>query len=252
MDTQTPPLIRPRRKRISTRWWFWIIVVFICMGIIAAVSAWWSTRQDKEKNTSYEIITIERRELVKTITATGVVLSSTSNLIEFVASEGEVFELAIGQGVDITIPSFDDGETTYRGTIESIAHTKTEAGAIGTGATEIGFPVRIRATDVPKDIMQWVGLSVDLEVIVAKQPDALSVDRAAIQYDDENKPYVYLPFDVSEQTAIATDSTVPLGLKRQDITLGFEGDDYVEVTAGLNEGDTVALYIPEANVTSPF
>lgn len=170
-----------------------------------------------------------------------------TNFIEFTASESEVFDLKLGQAVDITIPSYNDGDVVYHGVVEFIDTVKTTAGSSAqltsqTGSAETGFTVQVRPTDVPEAAMNLIGLTVDLDVVVAEQSDSVSVERAAIQYDDEDKPFIYLPTTDPAATA----------LPEQSIELGFEADEYVEVISGLDVGTEVVLYIPEANVSSPF
>lgn len=170
-----------------------------------------------------------------------------TNFIEFTASESEVFDLAEGQTVDITIPSYNNGDEAFQGVVEFIDTVKTVGGVSSqsttqTGNTETGFIVKVRPTTVPAEAMNLIGLTVDLDVIVAEQADSVSIERAAIQYTDDNEPFVYLP--TTDVTATA--------LPEQTVTLGFEADEYVEITSGLAVGDEAVLYIPEANVSSPF
>jgi len=62
-----------------------------------------------------------------------------------------------------------------------------------------------------------------------------------IQYNDNDEAYVWLP-------PVAPDM-LPV---EQVVTTGFEGDDYIEVTAGLQAGDTIVLNIPQAEIGSIF
>ena len=78
-------------------------------------------------------------------------------------------------------------------------------------------------------------------MLVEEKLNALSVERAAIQYNDNDEAYVWLP-------PVAPDM-LPV---EQVVTTGFEGDDYIEVTAGLQAGDTIVLNIPQAEIGSIF
>lgn len=325
----TTALPQPPRKRFYTRWWFWFILIVLVLGGIAVTVGTNIKRSlDEANQTPQETITVQRRDLDRTISTTGKVVPEQTeqlafeisgrttavnfktgdlvdkdevlveiegdnfarsqdeeltapfdgrvlavttfvdddiipttpvveigyrtNLIEFVASESEIFDIKSDQIANITIPSYGDGDTVYHGTVESIEPVKTNALGGGTASatsTESGFTVRIRPTDIPDEALQFIGLTVEIEVVVAEQDNALSIERAAIQYDDNDKPFVYLP------TATTTANITPTSpdiLTQQDIELGFEGDEYIEITDGLEEDDTVLLYIPEANVTSPF
>jgi hypothetical protein len=313
------------QKKFYRRWWFWLIVVLLPLsgGTVALVMLTQSS-QPLAVDMISDTVTVERRDLKKTVSTTGKVvpehseqlsfaiagqttavnyrpgdlvnkdddlvkidggsfaraadevlaapfdgrilavetfvddtvtpgaavveLGYRSNFIEFTASESEVFDLAVGQAVDITIPSLDDGSAIYRGVIEFIDTVKTQAGSAsqvaitGQGSSETGFIVQVRPTDVPSEAINLVGLTVDLDVVVAEQADSVAVERAAVQYDEDDQPFVYLP---------TTDPTLT-ALPQQTVALGFEADEYVEITSGLQVADEVVLYIPEANVTSPF
>ncbi|MBI2415405.1 MAG: HlyD family efflux transporter periplasmic adaptor subunit [Candidatus Kerfeldbacteria bacterium] len=167
-----------------------------------------------------------------------------NNFIEFIASESEVFDLHAGLPVNITVPSYNNGQTTYHGTIEFVDTQKTASttGITATaGVADHGYVVRIRPNDLPDTVTRKIGLGVDLEIAVAEKATVLSVERAAVQYDEADQAYVYIP--------ATTADTEPI---EQPVSTDFEGDDYVEITAGLKAGDTVVLYIPHADVTSPF
>lgn len=324
----TTSLPQPPRKRFYTRWWFWFILIIIVFGGIGiAVGVNIKKGIDQASQGTIETVTVQRRDLDKTVTTTGnvapeqieqsafaisgrttvvnvepgdlvnkddvmveidggsfakradeeltapfdgrvlsvstfvddavipntpiVELGYRTNLIEFVASESEVFDITTGQVANITIPSYGDGDTTYYGTIESIEPVKTNALSSGVSAqttsTDSGFTVRIRPTDVPEEALQFIGLTVDIAVVVAEKDNTLALERAAIQYDDNDQPFVYLPQTAVEPSSITTDQ-----FTKHEIEIGFEGDEYVEITDGLSEDEIVVLYIPEANVTSPF
>ena len=166
-----------------------------------------------------------------------------SNFVDFVASESEVFDLEAGQAVELTIPTYDNGSTTYHGVVELVDTKKTEAGvsALQTSNTESGYLVRIRPTDLPAEIDQLIGLTLNIRVVVEEQDGVLSVERAAVQYHNDDTAFVWLPSSQPDQTPV-----------EQTVTTGFEGDDYIEITSGLSAGDTVVLNIPKAETNSVF
>ncbi len=166
-----------------------------------------------------------------------------TNFVDFVASESEVFDLATGQAVELTIPTYDNGSTTYHGTVELVDTKKTEAGASALQAsnTESGYLVRIRPTDLPTEIDRLIGLTLNIKVVVEEKSSVLSVERAAVQYHDDDTAFVWLPNNSPE-----------LAPQEQTVTTGFEGDDYIEITSGLSAGDVVVLNIPKAESNSIF
>lgn len=166
-----------------------------------------------------------------------------TNFVDFIASESEVFDLAVGQQTELTIPTYDNGATTYHGVVELVDTKKTSGGVTNaqTGTSESGYLVRIRPTDLPESAANLIGLTMNIQVLVEEKLGVLSVERAAMQYNDDDQAYVWLP------------SSMPEGLPvEQLVETGFEGDDYIEITSGLEDGDTVVLNIPKAETGSVF
>ena len=170
-------------------------------------------------------------------------LGYRTNFVDFIASESEVFDLVVGQQAELTIPTYDNGAVTYHGTVELVDTKKTTGDVMNaqTGTSESGYLVRIRPTDLPASAANLIGLTINIKVLVEEKLNALSVERAAIQYNDNDEAYVWLP-------PVAPDM-LPV---EQVVTTGFEGDDYIEVTAGLQAGDTIVLNIPQAEIGSIF
>lgn len=180
-----------------------------------------------------------------------------SNHIEFIASESEVLNLRVGQHVNITVPSYQNGKTEYDGTItfvdvqkQTIASGNAAAGAVA----ESGYIVKVSADTLPEEVRNVIGLSVDLVVDVYETEPVLSLEPSAVQYDDDEQPFVYLPPELTDEfimEALQAENVTDV-LEKQDITIGFEGDQYFEITDGLKEGDQVLLYIPTTSTGSIF
>ncbi|MBI4407057.1 MAG: HlyD family efflux transporter periplasmic adaptor subunit [Candidatus Kerfeldbacteria bacterium] len=166
-----------------------------------------------------------------------------TNFVDFIASESEVFDLAAGQQAELTIPTYDNGATTYHGTVELVDTKKTTGDVMNaqTGTSESGYLVRIRPTDLPASAANLIGLTINIKVLVEEKLAALSVERAAIQYNDNDEAYVWLPG--------ATPDALPL---EQPVVTGFEGDDYIEIVSGVQAADTIVLNIPQAETGSLF
>ena len=170
-------------------------------------------------------------------------LGYRTNFVDFIASESEVFDLVVGQQAELTIPTYDNGAVTYHGTVELVDTKKTTGDVMNaqTGTSESGYLVRIRPTDLPASAANLIGLTINIKVLVEEKLNALSVERAAIQYNDNDEAYVWLP-------PVAPDM-LPV---EQVVTTGFEGDDYIEIAAGLTAGNTVVLNIPKTETASVF
>lgn len=178
-----------------------------------------------------------------------------SNHIEFYASDTEAIELQTGQSVDMTVPSFENGKTIYTGQVSFVDVKKRTAAATSLSQTgQSGFLVKISTGDLPTSVSSIIGLTVDMTIITAERTGVLSIENAAVQYTDTNTPFIYLP--VTVDTAFANRAAgvedVTTLLDKKDITVGFEGDEYTEVTGGLTAGESVLFYVPAQNSSSPF
>ncbi|MDP3970846.1 MAG: HlyD family efflux transporter periplasmic adaptor subunit [bacterium] len=173
-----------------------------------------------------------------------------SNHIEFIASESEVIDLRTGQRTTITVPSYNNGRDEYDGEV-TFVDVKKQVAAAGAQATsgavaESGYLVKVSTTEMPDEIRDIIGLSVDLIVDIYETSQVNSLKLRAIQHDDDDNPYVYLVPEINPQfisDAMKADSVTDL-LETKDITTGFEGNDYIEITSGLKDGDKVLLYTP--------
>ncbi|MFA6475149.1 MAG: HlyD family efflux transporter periplasmic adaptor subunit [Patescibacteria group bacterium] len=159
-----------------------------------------------------------------------------TNFIDFIASESEVFDITTGQTAELTIPTYNTGSTVYHGTVETVSSKK-----VMLSATENGYLVRIRPTDLPDTVNNRIDLTVNVKVLIAEKTNVLSVERAAIQYDSVDRPFVWTPNSVTPTEPIV-----------QNIVTDFEGDDYIEITSGIKAGDTILLNIPKASTNSIF
>lgn len=161
-----------------------------------------------------------------------------TNFVDFIATESEIIDTQIGQAVELTIPSYTNGSDRYAGTVERIEIVKTTSTATLAGqasSAETGYLVRIRPSDLPDTVKNFIGLTVNISVTVDTKPAAVSVERAAVQYRDDGSAYVLL--ENGEEQTVAT---------------GFAGDDYIELLSGATDGDTVLLDIPEVEAQSFF
>ncbi len=119
--------------------------------------------------------------------------------------------------------------------------------------TPKGDPVarsyRVRIGFHTPDVPLWIGMTAEVNIITREKKNALLVPRSAIQEAQQRA-------DTQETTLWVVNASGRL--QRQAVTLGVQGDEQVEVTAGiheqtqivhqkpddLNEGDVVRLVKP--------
>ncbi len=171
-----------------------------------------------------------------------------TNHIEFLASESEVIDLNEGQHVTITIPSYENGDDEYDGKVTFVdVQKQTIASSAASGAVaESGYVIHVNADDLPEAVRNIIGISVDVVVDIYETESVLSIEPSAIQYDDNDEAFVYIPPVVDDtfiaEATVAEDVTDVL--QQKEVEVGFKGDEYYEITDGLRDNENVLLYIP--------
>lgn len=170
-----------------------------------------------------------------------------SSHIEFTASESEVVDLAVSQTATLDVPAVNDGKDIYTGTVQFIDLQKAPQTA-ASAANDSGYVVKVSDDNLPDNLKNLLGLSVDVVITVAEQDNVLSIEPAAIQYNDDGSTFVYLAPDLTDtfyQQAMTTKDVNSL-LTKKTITTGFVGDDFTEITGGLTTQNTFLLFVPKS------
>lgn len=134
--------------------------------------------------------------------------------------ELDVTKVAVGQAVKITASAFED--ETFEGTVTNVATVGTSTNGVST------FDVTVQITD-PKSLK--IGMSTEASISIESKEDALYVPVEAVYTSGEEK-YVLVP-------ASSDDSTQ--STQRITVETGISNDTFVEITSGLEEGDSVQI-----------
>lgn len=147
--------------------------------------------------------------------------------------ELDIGQVAVGQSVRITADAVPD--QTYSGTVTKVSVAGTTSG----GITTYPVTVRIDETDGLRP-----GMNVDAEIVIESRDNVLAVPSGAVNRGDT----VLVTAD-SPSATNALDREAPEGYVYVQIGTGVDDDSYVEITSGLQEGDTVA-YLPTSSGSS--
>ena len=142
-------------------------------------------------------------------------------------SELDIGQIQPGQTVEITAEALP-GQTFY-GTVEKVSVNGTTTDGFTT------YPVTILLSEYG-DLNP--GMNVSAEIIVEQADNALCVPAAAVNSDGTVL--------VAGEGAFAQDGVTivdPSKIESRPVTLGRGDRDYVEITSGLEEGETVLLPI---------
>ena len=138
--------------------------------------------------------------------------------------ELEILSIKEGQRVTITADAISD--RTFTGVVTSVSKAGTTAGGTTT------YPVTIRIDDTG-DLLP--GMNATAEITTASTENALSIPNAAVVRGN----YVLVTKNSPSAANADPSMTAPEGYVYVKVTTGTSDDDYIAVTSGLQEGDTV-------------
>lgn len=141
--------------------------------------------------------------------------------------ELDISKVQVGQEVIVTADAVEG--QTYQGVVTKVS----VAGTTQNGYTTYPVTIQIDETD---GLMP--GMNVNATIVMAGSEDTLAIPQDALERGDK----VLVTLD-SPSAINALDEESPEGYVYVAVTTGVSDDSYIEVTSGLQEGDTVA-YIP--------
>lgn len=160
---------------------------------------------------------------------TVIAVSSTEKMLLTVSvDESDILSLSKEQEATITIDSL--GEDTYVGTVTEIDKSGTSSSGVTTYAATLSMD-RVDG--------MLAGMSASAVITIEGKDNAFLVPEAAVN-KTSSTAYVYTSYD--EETGEFVDMV--------EVTIGLSNGSYMEITEGLNEGDTV--YYQESESTSEF
>ena len=168
--------------------------------------------------------------------------------------ELDIANIQVGQTVAVTADAVED--TTYEGVVTKVSVAGTSSGSATT------YPVTIRIDETDGLLP---GMSVDATITLDSAEDVLAIPAAALNRGDT----VLLTADSpsaagaeAQQPEDGTDAETSAGgvdaetagdessqYVSVQVTTGISDDSYIEITSGLQEGDTV-VYIPTTSSDS--
>ena len=138
--------------------------------------------------------------------------------------ELDIDNVEVGQVVNITSDA-KEGQT-FTGVVTKVSVVGTTSG----GTTTYPVTVRIDDTDGLRP-----GMNVDAEIMLSSADGVLAIPSLAVNRGD-----TVLVTSDSPSAANALEQEAPEGYAYVQVTTGVSDDSYIEITSGLQEGDTVA------------
>ena len=147
--------------------------------------------------------------------------------LEMTLNVDELEILSIEEGQTATITADAISDRTFTGVVTSVSSAGTTTGGTTT------YPVTIRIDDMG-DLLP--GMNATAEIEVSSAENALAIPNGAVVRGN----YVLVTKDSPSAVNAVQDMTAPDGYVYVKITTGTSDNDSIEVTGGLQEGDTIA------------
>ena len=147
--------------------------------------------------------------------------------LEMTLNVDELEILSIQEGQEVSIEADAVSDRTFTGVVTSVSSAGTTSGGTTT------YPVTVRIDDTG-DLLP--GMNATATITIARAENALSVPNAAIVRGN----YVLVTSDSPSAANADPSMKAPDGYVYVKVTTGISDDDYIAVTDGLQEGDTVA------------
>lgn len=175
------------------------------------------------------------------------IAADTSRMqVEAAVDEADIGQVREGQDVQFTVDSYPDD--VFAATVGQIRQSATQ------DASSVSYLVILDVDNSDGKLL--TGMTANVDIITARKTDVLRVpvastrflprqeDRSASEEPSEDEKSA--EDEAKESTKVAasniwTPSDDPYAPQKRAITLGVQGEDYVEVLSGLEEGEAILV-----------
>lgn len=154
--------------------------------------------------------------------------------IEMAIDELDISQVKEGQTVTITADAVDG---TFTGYVSKVSIDGTTTNGVTT------YPVTVILKEYG-DLLP--GMNVNASIMVSEVSDVLAVPNEAVNRGNT----VLVTSDSPSAANALTDQTAPDGYAYVQVETGTSNDDYIEITSGLQEGDTVAYAVTSSDTST--
>ena len=131
--------------------------------------------------------------------------------------ELDIGKIEVGQEVSISVDAFPD--KTFKGTVKEIA-------LMTSGRREMGITYRVKSNMESPEKLLKLGMTANVDFVIRSEKQVPSVPQKSI-FTQGDKRFV---FAVNDQE-----------IYRKEIMTGIEGEEFVEVTSGLQPGEKIVI-----------
>jgi len=144
--------------------------------------------------------------------------------------EYDMGAVSVGRNVTVRVDALDKD---YNGVITKISK-EAATSKIGTSLNEISYYLADITVEDGSDL--YTGMSVEARVLNQSVEDAVLISMKALQFDNENNPFVYCKNEKGE-------------IYQKQVQIGVNDGVNVQITEGVQEGEEI--YVPVKAVVMP-
>jgi HlyD family secretion protein len=216
----------------------WVITILVIVLIGGGV-IWFLNKGDvKQKADTSDFVTtkVKQGDMKINATGTGAIVPQNKQMpnfdeLEFQAQmdELDIPNIKVDQAVKVTVTALPD--KTFTGKVKTIADQGQAQNGVST------FPVTI-SLDSTEGLKS--GMTADASILVNEKKNALYVPIEAVQKSDDDRYYVMIPKKEKEGRTKKV---------KQFVETGLHNEDNIEITKGLEKGDTIILPSKKSSTT---
>ena len=162
-------------------------------------------------------LNVNAGDLVSSAQASAVISDTGSMKAQIKIDEYSITRVNAGNAVTVYVNATGD---TFEGTIDSVAESATVSQGVSYYLADVKFPA---------DASLRQGMSVEVRLTTVDEKNVISLPAEAVSYHDDNTAYVMVKNGNSYE--------------EKAVTIGASDGTYVEITDGLEEGESV-YYTP--------
>lgn len=149
-------------------------------------------------------------------------------VIEGLALENDVAQVAVDQRVKLDFPALDEEEEEYYGTVVFVSESP-----LNLDSTNPNYRIKVNPSNLPEKVR--FGMTVNMEIVIDEMQNVLNVDNVYLFTKNDGQYLVKLLDRSTRKT------------EEVEVEIGFEGENKSEILSGVKEGDEVMLPMIDNN-----
>jgi len=163
------------------------------------------------------------------------IAADTSRMqVEASVDEADIGQVRSGQTVRFTVDSYPDAD--FEASVQQIRQSATQTG------NAVSYLVILDVDN--SDGRLLTGMTANVEIVTGTKSDVLRVPVAATRFlprEDDRSEQVDEEGEDAKQAFVWVPGEDPYAPARVAVTTGLEGEDYVEITSGIEAGQSVLV-----------